>query len=92
MEEQFFKEAKEGWRRGESPRMKEQAVRIRSIHHVEFLWQSTATLEQMLESKKEQKCPSQETKEELPGLGKCTWRDANVCSTFLAHGGLSPKK
>ena len=42
--------------------MKEQAARIKSIHQEEFLLQS-AIWEQLLERKKEQLCPSQETKE-----------------------------
>ena len=31
-------------------------------------------------------------KEELPGMGECGWRDANVCSILLAHGGMVPKR
>ena len=31
----------------------------------------------------------------IPGndgiLGKCAWRDANVCSKLLAHGGWAPR-
>ena len=49
--------------------MKEQAARIKSIHREELLLQSTAIWEQLLERKKEQLCPSQETKEELPRYG-----------------------
>ena len=41
------------------------------------MWQSTAIWGQLLERKKEQ-------------LGECAWRDANVCSTLLAHGGMVP--
>ena len=50
-------------------RMKEQAARIQNKQQEEFLWQSTAIWEQLLERKKEQLCPSQETKEELPRYG-----------------------
>ena len=48
-------------------RMEEQAARIKSIHQEEFLLQSTAIWEQSLERKKEQLCPSQETKGEWSG-------------------------
>ena len=27
-----------------------------------------------------------------PGLGNSAWKDANVCSILLAHGGMVPKK
>ena len=46
--------------------MKEQAVRIERIHQEEFLWQSTATWEQLWEQKKGRLSRSQEMKEELP--------------------------
>ena len=26
-----------------------------------------------------------------PGLGQCAWRDSNVCSILLAHGGKVPR-
>ena len=45
--------------------MKEQAVRIASTRLEEFLFQSTAILEQSL-SKKERLSQSQATREELP--------------------------
>ena len=51
--------------------MKEQAARINIIHQKEFLWPSAAIWEQLLERKKEQLCPSQETKEELMCLEGC---------------------
>ena len=79
-------------RRGGESRMEEQAAWVKSIHQEEFLWQSTAIWEQLLERKKEQLRQSQEIRKSCPGLGKCTWRDANVCSILLAHGGLVPKK
>ena len=50
MEEQFNKEALEGWRfAADASRitMKQHAARIVSTHQDEFLWQSTATWEQL---------------------------------------------
>ena len=46
--------------------MREQAVRIERIHQEEFLWQSTATWEQLREQKKWRLSRSQEMKDELP--------------------------
>ena len=56
MEEQFNKEAKEGWIfAGDAGlQMKEQAGRIRGIHQEVYLLQVTATWEHLLERKKEQ--------------------------------------
>ena len=50
-------------------RTKEHAARIKSIHQEECLLQSTAIWEESLERKKEQLCPSQGTKGELPKYG-----------------------
>ena len=95
MEEQFNREAEERWRfAADAARimMKERALKIESIRQEEFLWQSTAIWEQLLERKKEQLCPSQERRKNCVGMGKCAWRDANVCSILLAHGGMVPKR
>ena len=61
--------------RQESP-MKEQVVRIESIHKEEFLLQSTATWEQSLEQKA--------TKAELPKHGSMS---EEVCVFFLCTSG-----
>ena len=72
----------------ESP-MKEQAVRIVSKHQEEFLWQSTATWEQ-LEQKKGRLSRSQEMKEELPKHGWTSEKD--YVSAYLWHSeGWSPR-
>ena len=74
-------------------RMKEQAVRIECIHQEEFLWQSTATWEQLLEREREGAVES------IPGNGRyfsiyrqqCV-EGAIFSSTLLAHGVMVPKK
>ena len=71
MEEQFNREAKEGWilpTQQESP-MKEQVVRTESIRLEESLLRLTATWGQSWERKKERLVRSLETKEELPKHG-----------------------
>ena len=61
MEEQFIKDAKEGWWfAAVAARITDE--RGGSKAYIRFLWQSTAIWEQLLERKKEQLCPSQETK------------------------------
>ena len=68
MEEQFNREAKEGWSFAvqQESLVKEGAVRIERTHKKEFLWQSTAIWEQLWEQKKVRLSRSQE---ELPEHG-----------------------
>ena len=72
MEEQFNKEAKEGWRFAASAaRITDERASNEDRTHTSggVLWQSTATWEQLWEQKKERLSRSQEMKEELPKHG-----------------------
>ena len=67
MEEQFNREAREGWRlAADAARITDERA---SNEEEEFLWQSTAIWEQLWEQKKGRLSRSQEIKEELPMHG-----------------------
>ena len=71
--------------------MKEQAVRIERIHQEEFLWQSTATWEQLWEQKKGRLSRSQEMKN-CPSIGERQRRIAYLLSLLLAFRGVVVKE
>ena len=73
MEEQFNREAKEGWRlAADAARIADEAADSEVRKHTSggvFLWRSTATWEQLWEWKKERLIRSQAMKEESPKHG-----------------------
>ena len=96
MEEQFNKEAKEGWRfaadaariTDERAGIEDQKAHIRRCFCSDRQQLGSSCLRKGRSSynnprKRRKKCP---------GVGTCAWRDANVCSIILAHAGMDPKK
>ena len=88
MEEQFNKEAKEGWRFAASAARitdagsklrKREAMTIASTRQEEFWWQSTATSERLCEQKKGRLSRFQERKKNRPSMGE--WSEEGCASS-----------
>ena len=79
--------------RGEGgARMKEQAARIKSIHQEEFLCSRQQSGSSCWRERWNSYVHPWKRRQNCQGMSKCAWRDANVCSIFLAHGWMVTKK
>ena len=73
--------------------MIEQAARIKSMHQEVFFCCSRQQSESSCKREgRSSFVHPRKRRKTCPGMGKCAWRDANVRSILLAHGGMVPKK
>ena len=94
MEEQLNKDAKEGWRfAADAARITDSRQR-RSKAHIRrsFCGSRKQSGSSSWRERRSSYVHPRKRRKHCPGMGECAWRDANVRSILLAHGGMDPQE